>query len=77
MTAVEFSAEDPYGKAVALLNLKSGMVKVQCFKYSFFNDKVYSNHSFTQKHILMLLPHLNTNNIFLFSEKIRLRKDGC
>ncbi|EXC03907.1 hypothetical protein L484_016112 [Morus notabilis] len=29
VTAVEFSAEDPYGKAVALLNLKSGFVKVK------------------------------------------------
>jgi hypothetical protein len=28
MTAVEFSAEYPYGKAVALLDLKSGFVKV-------------------------------------------------
>ncbi|RXI07953.1 hypothetical protein DVH24_014519 [Malus domestica] len=27
MTLVEFSVEDPYGKAVALLNLKSGYVK--------------------------------------------------
>ncbi|KAK9285971.1 hypothetical protein L1049_025173 [Liquidambar formosana] len=29
MTAVEFSAEDPYGKAVALLNLKSGFLNVK------------------------------------------------
>ncbi|KAF2295742.1 hypothetical protein GH714_033792 [Hevea brasiliensis] len=29
VTAVEFSAEDPYGKAVALLDLKSGSVKVK------------------------------------------------
>ncbi|KAK2986691.1 hypothetical protein RJ640_010916 [Escallonia rubra] len=29
ITAVEFSAEDPYGRAVALLDLKSGVVKVQ------------------------------------------------
>ncbi|KAF9667563.1 hypothetical protein SADUNF_Sadunf15G0036300 [Salix dunnii] len=29
MTAVEFSAENPYGKAVALLDLKSGSVKVK------------------------------------------------
>lgn len=28
VTAVEFSAENPYGKAVALLNLKSGSIKV-------------------------------------------------
>ncbi|KAK4477409.1 hypothetical protein RD792_016630 [Penstemon davidsonii] len=28
-TAVEFSAEDPYGRAVALLDLKSGTVKVK------------------------------------------------
>lgn len=28
MTAVEFSAENPYGKAVALLNLKSGFLQV-------------------------------------------------
>ncbi|KAG2696055.1 hypothetical protein I3760_07G041000 [Carya illinoinensis] len=28
MTAVEFSMEDPYGKAVALFNLKSGIFKV-------------------------------------------------
>lgn len=28
MTLVEFSAEDPYGKAVALLDLKSGFVRV-------------------------------------------------
>ncbi|KAM3688597.1 hypothetical protein ACJW31_10G163000 [Castanea mollissima] len=28
MTAVEFSAENPYGKAVALLNLKSGFLKI-------------------------------------------------
>ena len=28
MTAVEFSAEHPYGKAVALLDLKSGCLKV-------------------------------------------------
>lgn len=45
LTAVEFSAEDPYGKAVALLNLKSGFVKVQGFKDSFCNLKLYSNHS--------------------------------
>lgn len=31
MTAVEFSAENPYGKAVALLNLKSGFLKVFSF----------------------------------------------
>ena len=35
MTAVEFSAEDPYGKAVALLNLKSGFVKVHFFNFIF------------------------------------------
>ncbi|KAF8406138.1 hypothetical protein HHK36_008218 [Tetracentron sinense] len=29
MTAVEFSAEEPYGKVLALLNLKSGFLKVQ------------------------------------------------
>ncbi|KAL0450088.1 UNVERIFIED_CONTAM: Glycine-rich domain-containing protein 1 [Sesamum latifolium] len=29
VTAVEFSAEDPYGRAVALLDLKSGTVKVK------------------------------------------------
>ncbi|PQQ01250.1 glycine-rich domain-containing protein 1 [Prunus yedoensis var. nudiflora] len=29
MTLVEFSAEDPYGKAVALLDLKSGFVRVK------------------------------------------------
>ncbi|GLT60559.1 hypothetical protein SLA2020_333210 [Shorea laevis] len=28
MTAVEFSPENPYGKAVALLNLKSGFIKI-------------------------------------------------
>jgi hypothetical protein len=31
MTAVEFSTENPYGKAVALLNLKSGFLKVFSF----------------------------------------------
>ena len=38
MTAVEFSAENPYGKAVALLNLKSGFLKVFffCFLICFF-----------------------------------------
>lgn len=36
ITAVAFSAEDPYGKAVALFNLKSGLVKVRvpCIKIS-------------------------------------------
>ncbi|KAL5822007.1 hypothetical protein ACOSQ3_023889 [Xanthoceras sorbifolium] len=29
MTAVEFSADDPYGKAIALLDLKSGVIKVE------------------------------------------------
>ncbi|KAK6923876.1 Glycine-rich domain-containing protein-like, partial [Dillenia turbinata] len=29
MTAVEFSAEDPYGKAVALFNLKTGYLKIR------------------------------------------------
>lgn len=29
MTAVEFSTADPYGKAIALLDLKSGGIKVQ------------------------------------------------
>ncbi|XP_073151115.1 glycine-rich domain-containing protein 1-like [Henckelia pumila] len=29
VTAVEFSADDPYGRAVALLDLKSGIVKVK------------------------------------------------
>lgn len=29
ITAVTFSVEDPYGRAVALLDLKSGTVKVQ------------------------------------------------
>ncbi|KAL8117873.1 hypothetical protein AgCh_015675 [Apium graveolens] len=29
LTAVEFSAEDPYGRAVALFDLKSGILKVQ------------------------------------------------
>ncbi|TXG60033.1 hypothetical protein EZV62_014606 [Acer yangbiense] len=29
MTAVEFSAEDPYGKPIALLDLKSGVIKVK------------------------------------------------
>lgn len=28
VTAVEFSADSPYGEAVALINLKSGVVKV-------------------------------------------------
>ena len=35
MTAVEFSAENPYGKAVALLNLKSGFLKVSFFLLSY------------------------------------------
>ncbi|XP_044495216.1 glycine-rich domain-containing protein 1-like [Mangifera indica] len=29
LTAVEFSAEDPYGKAIALLELKTGVIKVK------------------------------------------------
>lgn len=29
VTAVEFSADSPYGEAVALINLKSGVVKVK------------------------------------------------
>ncbi|KAJ0040712.1 hypothetical protein Pint_27773 [Pistacia integerrima] len=29
MTLVEFSAEDPYGKAIALLDLKTGVIKVK------------------------------------------------
>lgn len=45
ITAVEFSAEYPYGNAVALLNLKSGMVEVQCLKYMFCKNKVDSNHA--------------------------------
>jgi hypothetical protein len=36
MTAVEFSAENPYGKAVALLNLKSGFLEVFFF---FFGER--------------------------------------
>ncbi|XP_062100865.1 glycine-rich domain-containing protein 1 [Humulus lupulus] len=48
ITAVEFSAEDPYGKAVALLNLKSGFVKVKeewmlipsVISFSIFSDTV-------------------------------------
>lgn len=31
MTAVEFSAEDPYGRAVALIDLKYGTLKVISF----------------------------------------------
>jgi hypothetical protein len=31
LTAVEFSKEDPYGKAVALLDLKSKLVSVPYF----------------------------------------------
>lgn len=39
MTAVEFSAENPYGKAVALLNLKSGFLKVfYLLSYLFFSE---------------------------------------
>ncbi|KAF4353413.1 hypothetical protein F8388_005015 [Cannabis sativa] len=48
ITAVEFSAEDPYGKAVALLDLKSGLVKVKeewmlipsVISFSIFSDTV-------------------------------------
>lgn len=29
VTAVEFSADSPYGEAIALINLKSGVVKVK------------------------------------------------
>ena len=36
LTAVEFSMEDPYGKAVALLDLKSGFFKVKGCQPSFF-----------------------------------------
>jgi hypothetical protein len=36
LTAVEFSMEDPYGKAVALLDLKSGFFKVKSCQPSFF-----------------------------------------
>ena len=36
MTVVEFSAEKHYGKAVALLNLKSGFLKVFIFYFLFF-----------------------------------------
>lgn len=37
LTAIEFSAKDPYGKAVALFDLKSGTIKVDSswFLYSF------------------------------------------
>ena len=35
MTLVEFSAEDPYGKAVALLDLKSGCIKVPCVVFTY------------------------------------------
>lgn len=46
MTAVEFSAEDPYGKAVALLDLKSGLVKVQrCFLFKLNRIPSYSTFS--------------------------------
>lgn len=30
MTAVEFSAVDPYGKAIALFDQKSGVFQVKC-----------------------------------------------
>lgn len=35
MTLVEFSAKDPYGKAVALLHLKSGCIKVLCVVFTY------------------------------------------
>ncbi|CAK9148513.1 unnamed protein product [Ilex paraguariensis] len=35
MTVVEFSDEDPYGKAIALLNLKSGFLRVDTIVSSF------------------------------------------
>ena len=40
MTVVEFSAEDPYGRAVALLDFKSGL-----FKVHFHNSVKFVNRS--------------------------------
>lgn len=36
LTAVEFSLEDPYGKAVALLDLKSKLVTVPYFLTNYY-----------------------------------------
>lgn len=41
LTAVEFSIEDPYGKAVALLDLKSKLVLVPYFLASYSLPLLY------------------------------------
>lgn len=46
ITAIEFSAEDPYGIAVALLNIKSGFVKVICLERLIVNIRTSSCNSF-------------------------------
>ncbi|PON38888.1 Glycine-rich domain-containing protein-like [Parasponia andersonii] len=76
MTAVEFSAEDPYGRAVALLNLKSGFVKVKeqwmlvpsIISFSIFADTVkeqYDSFAVNAKssdEIKTVAQHINETN---------------
>ena len=53
MTAVEFSAENPYGKAVALLNLKSGFLKVFFLLSYLFFRRAQNNNDDDDACILM------------------------
>ena len=57
MTAVEFSPNDPYGKAVALMNLKYGFLEVCCLCYV---QQQWAPHFL-----------INIGNLLLFDEQIK------
>lgn len=44
MTAVEFSAQDPYGKAVALADLKFGVINVSNLVILLFQYQLVESH---------------------------------
>lgn len=54
MTAVEFSAQDPYGKAVALVDLKFGVINVSnfvilLFQYQLVESQFSNRYGFLVK----------------------------
>ena len=64
MTVVEFSAENHYGKAVALLNLKSGFLKVFIFYFLFFFGGLRIIMLMTMLIIHYLMKQINEVEIF-------------
>ncbi|XP_022751143.1 glycine-rich domain-containing protein 1-like [Durio zibethinus] len=78
MTAVEFSAEHPYGKAVALLDLKSGYLKAkeEWFVLPGLISAFIVSHTLKKKgHICLTMDGKSTKEIDTATQKINVENE--